>query len=99
MKVRGFTIWELLISLIILSSIVTLVYATFLKAEKNLVDEEPRMNKLETLIWIQMFLDSLSSNSKAIIEENNTFVFYFDDSEYFIEIEDSIIELPDQKGN
>jgi len=93
MKVKGYTIWELLISLVILSSIISVVYLSLLKSEKIIHGEQLKSQRLEEITLIQKHLDSLSHHCNNIFYEYDEFVFQHKDHYDLIFVQDSLLSI------
>lgn len=98
MKLRAFTLWELLISIVILSSIVSIVYVSYLKSEKLMSNEENRLIELDTLINLEKTLSDMFDEAKIIYSDGDYVVFSFRDLDKYISIEDSVMIVWDDNS-
>ena len=90
---RAFTLWELLVAMIITGVIIDLGYIVYLKAEKNLLrDQKEKINLFDAILF-EKSLREAAESADYIFQEGGQLVLFKDDNETTLEFIDSLMTI------
>lgn len=89
LKWKAFTLWEVLISIVITSLIVTLSYGSYMMFTRTLSEDQQRLNDLNEMVFLERELYKMMESSETVEANGNVLCFKFPGSLSFIEFADS----------
>ena len=95
LNISAFTLWELLVAMIITGLIIDLGYVVYLKAEKKIGTDQQEKIKLFDIIMFEKSLREVVESSEYILREGPELLFIDDQNESILEYRDSLMILYD----
>ena len=97
LKWMAFTLWEVLISIVVTSLIVTFSYSSYMMFTRILSEDQQRLNDLTEMVFLERELYKMMESSETVEANSNVLFFEFPDSLSFIEFTDSTFVISSDK--
>lgn len=96
LHIRAFTIWEMLIALIITGFLVSLVYLLLFRINHLVAEDYHRQNKLEDIVMFEKEIYLSFANSDLVYREDETIFF---DHSYLILSDSALFYYRDEQAS
>ena len=92
LNIKAFTVWELLISILLVSLLVTFTYTLLIKGQLLISQDQKIQEQIDEFIWFNKKLQDEVANSDSILfRQNQIYFFVAGISSGFVTIIDSTI--------